>query len=86
MPCISQFFGIAIYMYFNDHPPPHFHAEYGGSEALYEIETLRLHKGKLPRRAHNMVIEWADLHRAELMENWNRIRRGEGLIDIESLE
>jgi hypothetical protein len=86
MPCISQFFGIVIYMYFNDHPPPHFHAEYGGNEALYEIETLRLHKGKLPRRAHNMVIEWADLHRAELMENWNRIRRGEGLVDIESLE
>jgi hypothetical protein len=86
MPCISQFFGIAIYMYFNDHPPPHFHAEYGGREALYEIETLRLLKGKLSRRAHNMVLEWADLHRAELMENWNRIRRGEALIDIESLE
>lgn len=70
-------------MYFNDHPPPHFHAEYGGNEALYKIETLRLHKGKLSRRAHNMVIEWADLHRAELMENWNRMRRGEGLVDIE---
>lgn len=69
MPCISLFFGIAVYMYFNDHPPPHFHAEYGGSEALFEIETLRVIKGKLPRRAHNMVIEWADLHRVELMEN-----------------
>ena len=86
MPCISQFFGIAIYMYFNDHPPPHFHAEYGGSEALYEIQTLRIYKGKLPRRVHNMVLEWADLHRDELMENWERARQGEGLIDIETLE
>ncbi len=42
MPCISQFFGIVIYMYYNDHTPPHFHAQYGGSEALYEIETLQI--------------------------------------------
>jgi hypothetical protein len=86
MPCVSQFFGIVIYMYYNDHLPPHFHAEYGGSEALYEIETLRIYVGKLPRRAHNLVIEWADLHRAELMENWERARRGEPLIDIDPLD
>ena len=69
MPCVSQFYGIAIYMHFNDHPPPHFHAEYGGSEALYEIETLRINAGKIPRRAHRPVMEWADLHRDKLMEN-----------------
>lgn len=86
MPCVSHFFGIAIYMYFNDHTPPHFHAEYGGNEALYEIETLRIYAGYLPRRAHNLVIEWADLHRYELMENWQRARRGLALIDIEPLE
>ncbi|MCU0644468.1 MAG: DUF4160 domain-containing protein [bacterium] len=86
MPSVSQFFGIAIYMYFNDHTPPHFHAEYGGNEALYEIETLRIYAGKLPRRAHNLVIEWADLHRSELMDNWQRARRGLSLIDIEPLE
>lgn len=40
MPCISQFFGIAIYMYFNDHLPPHFHAEYGGNEAMMSLEQL----------------------------------------------
>ncbi len=86
MPCISQFFGIAIYMYYNDHSPPHFHAEYSESEALYEIETLRVYRGKLPRRAHNMVIEWADLHNNELMENWVRARQGQPLMAIESLE
>lgn len=45
MPRVSEFFGIAIYFYFNDHSLPHFHAEYGGSEALFEIETLRIIKG-----------------------------------------
>jgi len=86
MPCVSQFLGIAIYMYYNDHPPPHFHAEYGGKEALYEIETLRVYVGKLPRRVHNIVIEWADLHRDELRINWERARQGKDLIDIEALE
>jgi hypothetical protein len=86
MPCISQFFGIAIYMYYNDHQPPHFHAEYGGSEARYDIETLRLNRGKLPRRAHSLVIEWADKHRAELMANWDRARRAESLVAIEPLD
>ncbi|MGH7496352.1 MAG: DUF4160 domain-containing protein [bacterium] len=86
MPCVSQFFGIAIYMYFNEHSPPHFHAEYAGNEALYEIETLRIYAGKLPRRVHNLVMEWADLHRVELTENWERARRGESLIDIEALD
>ena len=85
MPCVSEFLGIVIYFYFNDHFPPHFHAEYSGSEALYEIETLRILKGRLPRRVHNLVIEWADLHRAELMENWHRARQGQSLFDIEPL-
>jgi hypothetical protein len=86
MPCISQFYGVGIYMYHNDHAPPHFHAEYSGDEALYEIDTLRLYVGKLPRRVHNMVIEWADLHRDELRENWALARRGEDLNDIEPLD
>ncbi len=86
MPDVSRFFGIVIYMYFNDHLPPHFHAEYGGSEALYEIETLRVYSGRVPRRVHNMVIEWADSHRAELMENWVRARQGQSVVDIEPLD
>jgi hypothetical protein len=85
MPGVSQFLGIVIYMYFNDHYPPHFHAEYGGDEAVYEIDTLRVREGKVPRRVHNLVIEWADLHRDELMDNWDRARRGQDLVDIEPL-
>jgi hypothetical protein len=86
MPCVSRFYGIDIYMHYNDHAPPHFHAEYSGDEALYEIDSLRVYVGKLPRRVHNMVIEWADLHRDELRENWALARRGEDLNDIEPLD
>jgi hypothetical protein len=74
MPQISQFYGVVIFMYFNDHLPSHFHAEYGGSEAVYSIESLEVLRGQLPRRAHIMVIEWALAHRLELRNNWRKAR------------
>ena len=57
MPTISEFFGILIRMYWDDHPPPHFHAIYGEHEAQYNIATLDVIHGKLPRRAHALVVE-----------------------------
>ena len=86
MPQISRFFGIIIYMYFNDHAPPHFHAEYGEHEAVYTIETLEMLRGQLPRRAHGMVVEWASLHRGELRRNWELAREMLPLNSIEPLE
>ena len=86
MPRVSEFFGIAIYLYFTDHAPPHFHAEYGGEEALYEIETLRVIGGNLSRRAHNLVLELADKHRTELNDDWLRERQKQSLVDIEPLD
>jgi hypothetical protein len=86
MPEISRFFGIVIYVHFNDHSPPHFHAKYGEDEALYEITTLRIYRGRLGRRVHSMVIEWADTHRTELMENWVRAQQGQPVVAIEPLE
>ena len=70
MPTICMFYGILIRMYWNDHAPPHFHVEYGEYRAQYLIETLVLSRGQLPRRAHALVLEWAAMHRNELMENW----------------
>ena len=70
MPTISMFYGILIRMYWNDHAPPHFHVEYGEYKAQYLIETLVLSRGQLPRRAHALVLEWAAMHRNELMEDW----------------
>lgn len=86
MPLISRFFGILIYMYFDDHAPPHFHAEYGEYEELIEIMTLNVYRGRLPRRVHNLVLEWADLHRQELMENWLAARKNQELKQISPLE
>lgn len=59
MPQISNFYGILIYMYYNDHAPPHFHAKYGGKEVIINIETLSILMGKIQPRALGMVIEWA---------------------------
>lgn len=70
MPEISRFYGIVIRMYFQDHNPPHFHAEYQGSKSEYAIETLDVLAGNLPTRAHAMVLEWASRHKTELLENW----------------
>ncbi|MCA9934890.1 MAG: DUF4160 domain-containing protein [Ardenticatenaceae bacterium] len=86
MPQISRFFGILIYMYFNDHAPAHFHAEYGEHEAVYTIETLEVLRGELPRRAHSMVVEWATLYRNELRDNWSRAREMQSLENIDPLE
>lgn len=70
MPTICAFYGILIKMYWNDHAPPHFHVDYAEFRAVYLIDTLELKEGLLPRRAHALVLEWAALHRAELLEDW----------------
>ncbi|WP_439482063.1 DUF4160 domain-containing protein [Cyclobacterium plantarum] len=72
MPEISRFYGIVIRMYFQDHNPPHFHAEYQGMKAEYDIATLKILAGKLPKRAHAMVLEWSSQHRDELIRNWEK--------------
>ena len=74
MPTISWFYGIAIRMFIVDHPPPHFQAIYGEFEANVSIETGKVIDGKLPKRAARLVSEWTDLHRAELMANWDLAR------------
>jgi hypothetical protein len=72
MPEISRFYGIVIQMYFDDHPPPHFHASYAGSKAVIDIETLAFIKGELPPRARGLVIEWASIHQDELREAFHK--------------
>jgi hypothetical protein len=86
MPRICEFFGIVIYMYYNDHSPAHFHAEYAEREASFTIDTLEVLEGNLPRRPRAFVIEWASLHREALRANWQRARQGLPLHIIEPLE
>ena len=75
MPEISRFLGIVIYMYFNEHNPPHFHAEYNEHKASVLIDTLEPLEGKLPPRVMSLVVEWARQHKAALMENWDSIQK-----------
>lgn len=70
MPTISSFYGILIQMFWKDHAPPHFHALYAEDEALIDIRTLEMIEGYLPRRALALVLEWAQEHRNELLEDW----------------
>jgi hypothetical protein len=77
MPEISRFYGIKIYFFFRDHNPPHFHASYGDDEALISINSLEIIEGSLPKRALLLVVEWALLHRKELMQAWEIAVKGE---------
>ena len=72
MPQLSAFYGIVITIYWRDHPPPHFHARYGGHAALIVISDGSVYEGFLPRRALRLVRAWRELHVDELHEAWNR--------------
>ena len=86
MPRISSFLGITIAMFWNerDHPIPHFHAEHAGEVASIALDGTVL-AGKLSPRDLALVRQWAELHRAELLDNWERGRRQEPLQKIEPL-
>jgi hypothetical protein len=89
MPTISIFFGLKIMMFWNDHAPPHFHAAYVGQEddAIIRIDPLEvLQPGSMKRRALGLILDWAELHREELLANWELARQGEPLNQIAPLE
>jgi hypothetical protein len=86
MPRISAFYGITIWMYWNEgaHARPHFHARYGGQVASVDFAGAVI-AGSLPQRALTLVAEWAVLHGSELAANWERARRDESLEQIDAL-
>lgn len=86
MPEISRFFGVIISINYRDHPPPHFHVRYGEQKALIGIQSLNLLEGNLSPRLFGMVIEWALLHRQELLDDWELARQQQPLRAIEPLE
>jgi hypothetical protein len=86
MPQIAIFMGIVITMYYNDHNPPHFHAEYNGQTAEILISPVGLRSGSLPSRVLGLVIEWAQGHNQELLDNWERARQKQTLHHIEGLD
>ena len=93
MPRVSSFYGITIWMYYDEvqhlgrphFGRPHFHARYGEAEASVGIGSLAIIAGDLPPRARRLVIEWAAFRQADLRENWVRARSHQPLKSIEPL-
>lgn len=85
MPEISRFYGIIIYMYVSEHNLPHFHVWYENYKASITIED-GIVTGSLPRRALNLVFDWLDLHKDELLQNWKRLQEFESPNKIEPLK
>ncbi len=86
MPEISRFYGIIIKMYFDDHTPPHFHAQYGEHEALLDINTLGIIAGSLPPKALGLVTEWATIYKDNLLVVWEKAKNLEPLEKIPPLK
>ena len=85
MPEISRFLGIVIKMYYRDHPPPHFHAEYGEYEVVVQIGSGVV-DGRFPTRALRLVLEWYEGHKDELLNDWALARDGKPLNAVPPLE
>jgi len=86
MPTISQFYGIKITIFYDDHNEPHFHAYYGEYAAEISIKTGKIHVGRLPSHAIKLVKEWRKLHTSELREDWELARAHKLLKRIAPLE
>jgi len=86
MPVISTFFGIVIRMFFQEHRPLHFHAEYQGQQATFDFAGELLVGDIRSAVAKRLIREWAGLHRAQLEANWANMEAGRALDRIEPLE
>ena len=84
MPTLSMFFGIIIKMFVDDHNPPHFHAHYQDSIAVFDLEGNLL-EGELPAKQAKLVTAWALIHHEELVANWELAQNRESLFRIEPL-
>ncbi|MCL2634413.1 MAG: DUF4160 domain-containing protein [Oscillospiraceae bacterium] len=85
MPELSRFYGIIITMNSYDHNPPHFHVEYNGRKALFSIKDGTFIKGSIPTKEARLVLAWYELHKEELLANWEKLMSGEGYDKINPL-
>lgn len=87
MPELSRFFGIVIRMYVEggQHHAAHFHAYYGDNSAVFAVDELELIAAFLPTRQLRLVEAWAEIHHAELADNWKRLQSGLGRRPIDPL-
>lgn len=85
MPTISMFLGIIIRMYNNgEHNPPHFHATYQGHNATFTLDG-ELKEGEMPKAQRKYIAAWTELHKDELLANWELAMNEEPLFKIDPL-
>ncbi len=86
MPTICMFRGIKIFINWNDHMPPHFHASYGGEEVLVSINDIEVLEGTFPKKQLKMLLGWAAFHQEELKENWELAAKQQELFAIDPMK
>ena len=86
MPEISRFFGIIIRMFFDEHNPPHLHAEYQGRKAVFDFGGNVVEGDLCSRTATKLVREWTDLHVEELRADWELAQAGREVEKIAPLQ
>ena len=77
MPEICRFDGISIYVYWSDHNPPHFHAEYAEFRLEVDIRSISVTDGNMPHRQTRRILKWASEHQSELIDAWNAVTTGQ---------
>ena len=87
MPEISRFYGIIIRIFFETgrHQLPRFHAAYAEYVASYTIDPPAVLAGVMPRKQHNLILAWTELHQEELIENWRLVSQNHSPKMIEGL-
>ena len=88
MPIISMFYGIIVSLYFVDnkqHALPHIHVKYQEYEAVRAIPGGKLREGRLPRAKMKLIQAWIEIHRDELMADWDLAVNGQIPYKIEPL-
>ena len=86
MPEISRFFGIIVRMYYDDHPPPHIHAEYQGNKAKIDFGGNVLMGDLRSKTTLRLMREWIGLHDSELKRDWKQASDGKHLERVAPLE
>ncbi|MCL2512480.1 MAG: DUF4160 domain-containing protein [Oscillospiraceae bacterium] len=85
MPEISLFYGLKVTMNWDEHNPPHFHAEYAEHKASIDIQKAQIIIGALPGKQLKLILAWCEIHKDELMQNWELARSGKPLNRINPL-
>lgn len=86
VPIISVFFGIVVRMFYKEHEPAHFHAEYQGQQGKFDLDGQLIVGNVQSGTALRLIREWATIHKLELESNWERMKAGQALNRIQPLE